>query len=200
MPEGLQNRYPAPWISDRGLCRFSFLTLRDGILDGAGARPRHQPVRRDAGVEQAVGQSDPLFSSERGGLGVGAEDRQVYTVVEQPAAVGEESRKVRLAILIERSKHRRESAADPLSLSRHGFLLLHSENILNGACRDGFALLRTPDRSIAARQAHGKNLGQVHGGPSGHVLDLLAAAETIRQDHRVGRLLANLGQRDFQRQ
>jgi hypothetical protein len=27
-PDGLQNRYPARGISDRVLCRFSFLTLR----------------------------------------------------------------------------------------------------------------------------------------------------------------------------
>jgi hypothetical protein len=64
--------------------------------------------------------------------------------------MGEQSGKVRLAILIERSKDRRESAANPLSLSRH-FFLLYSESILDGACRGGFALLRTFDRGVPSR-------------------------------------------------
>jgi hypothetical protein len=35
VPDGLQNRYPAR-ISDRVLCRFSFLTLR---ADSSGLKP-----------------------------------------------------------------------------------------------------------------------------------------------------------------
>ena len=106
-----------------------------GVAERAAAGADQHAIARQAGVEDGLQKRDALLERERVGLARGTEYHQtVAALVQQPAGVGDEARRVWLQILIDGRQHgaphardagscralRRCRRASFLELGRHG--------------------------------------------------------------------------------
>ncbi len=74
----------------------------DGVGEGAGACARHHALGRQPRLDQRLQQRDLLGDRQRVALGVGAKHRQPDILLQQPAAVVDEARRIWAQIAVER--------------------------------------------------------------------------------------------------
>ena len=84
-----------------------------GVGERAAAGPDQHALARQAGRDGRLEQLDPLVDRERVGLARGAEHHEaVAALVQEPAGVRDEPRRIRLQVLIHRGQHRAPDARE----------------------------------------------------------------------------------------